>query len=194
MKGQEQACEHIGSLAHSLWSPDQSLSPAPWADRLQLLQTRVLCLGHPRDEMIVQQTASLMEQIGRNPSHAARSEEIKQVARAKESAGGRHSADTLSSFAQESSSSFAFRGPRDVGEARKLHREAGLPSKLPEGLQTMISGKVRGNTVSELPAQWQVSKRAKKAAPSTVAEGLQQWLNSIEGREWREHRDAVFKS
>ena len=58
LKGQEQVCEHIGSLAHAIWDSSQGLTPAPMSDRLQLVQGRVLCLGSESGAFIVSQTAN----------------------------------------------------------------------------------------------------------------------------------------
>ena len=73
LRAPEQVCEQLGSMLHGLWDPSQHLDPLAMVSRLQLVQAKVHCVGHVRDEVIVEQVASILARVGKNPHHLPRS-------------------------------------------------------------------------------------------------------------------------
>lgn len=191
LKGQEQACERIGSLAHAMWDPSQSLTPSPMSDRITLLQGQVLCLGSQRDNFIISQTARVMMASGRNPVHQSqrRGGDLAQI-KSKLKKSQRHCSQVL-----EATKIPTFSGPRALAQSRRQRMVEGLPSEMPEGLRTFVESKMRQGTVQELPSDMKSSKQSRGSfAPSVLAEGIANWLDSKDGRDWKEHRDSIFKS
>ena len=62
-------CERIGSFIRLLWDNRERMSPAAMEDKVLLAQARVLCIGHPRDECIIDAILGILEAIRRTRPH-----------------------------------------------------------------------------------------------------------------------------
>ena len=56
-------CERIGSFMRLLWDDRQRMSPAALTDRVLLAQARMLCIGAPRDDVLVAAVAEILGAI-----------------------------------------------------------------------------------------------------------------------------------
>ncbi len=196
----ESACERLGSRMSALWNPRQGLGPGPLCDRVLLAQAHVQCLGGPRDEFIVSETARLLQLLHkrrrlpiRRSSQVPRVlQQLRDAEEALQASGRQASAydiDILPPLCHRA-------GRACVRAARSEYLHKSVPSQLPPDLGQVLHGAMGADGVLQaLPAhQVELTCRRKGRGVSGTRERMTSWLESKEGAAWIAERERLYKA
>lgn len=211
MAAPEACCEQVGSLMHNSWDGGRHIDVGALMDIVRLQEGQVQCIGGARDDMLCHEVAVFLASLNMKPivdSRTKRRRMLSGSGLASHTVANRlhdeyehlKASGRLYYFEEEDSEDeagrdhvgFEWSSPivgRDVRAAVRARRQAATPSmQMPQVQQALDMGQA---TLSRLPTHY-VDPRvaARPRADSIVKDGLQQWLQSDEGKKWLELKRA----
>jgi hypothetical protein len=199
---------------HAMWDSTRHIDAGALMDAVLLEEARVKCIGHPRDEMICQEVASVFAGMHRLPLVVHPAKRIKRVQE------GIHSSRSIQNLREDEHMRLATSGrlveyredtsaesvsenetaslphppvgPTWVGTHTKHGLVAALQSRRQAGMPAMhipaVDETLQRATVHGLKNlpwfQEDPRTQKKNRAGSVVRASLQGWLDSDEGRQW----------
>ena len=82
-----------------------------------------------------------------------------------------------------------------LSQLRALRRQEvaeSLPARLPQVLEKTVRSVTQTGTVAPIPMHNDRKANSKALAPSVVNARLDEWLESVEGKQWRADREKVW--
>ena len=165
----ETPCERIGSFMRLLWRDREHMAPAALIDKVMLGQARVLCVGAPRDEHIVDAVVRYFRAMRKTRPHVMHSR-VPRVLREHEdwlrNSGRAYSAELLEN-AEDVLEPEALTEMRGAGfpahrEFFRARRRNSVAAELPPSLHKALLSAARKDFVHALPLDigaWRASDR-----------------------------------
>lgn len=207
----ESCCERWGSLMHGLWDDSQNLEPSRLVDRLFLKEAQVECTGGDRDEWLISELVTVLQEMKKDPIVKRRRRTVARhlagdpsLAIKKLRSKGSTGLDDLQVMCGDSSGDEqlpslhaelrSFRG-QSLAEKRLQHRRLHQPRELDVDTRNSLVGCSTDGVVHSLPLYVQDARTARKSlANSSIRDHLQCWLRSSDGRSWQQAREQMWAS
>ena len=202
--GASSSCERIGSLLHAMHS--EFIPSARTVHRLRLREAKILCIGGPENEELLDDLAHVFLQAGKNPLLGRRAKFHRQLhglpskgqlcTHASGSASSqKHTSDSAKEVAKDTLLSNAV--GHGLPDSDKSKYSMTIPvSHLLQGAtaqRTIRSGQTQTEILPVQPFVLR-GRGAKQAATRSVQrQRLADWLQSEEGQDWIKEKERLWQ-